>query len=431
MAAAVAAVHGGLLWLCWWPRARVLWGDEREYLRSAKLLLGGDPGWWPAPLWPPLYPCFVAGTKAVAGGSLVGVQLAQTLLLLVAAAVLGDLVRRWSGSAEAGWAAGALAAASPPLVAYAHYLWPEVLHLALMLAAAWLLAVRPLDAGRTTLAGVAVGLALLTKSLLTPLVPVLAAFAWWGRPVRRVVPAVLGFAAALAATVAPVVAVQWQRTGRLMIADSSAFNLWVGLNDTARRNFEEPFVESAWRRYLAGGDDWEARDAFVRREIARTVRGRSWLGILREQAARQYFRLLDRDGYLVDQLPGGAATRAPHPAGYVAAPAWAAVAVRAVARGWWALLLVAAPLGFALWRPAHRRWSWAMAAFVAYSLALFLLLHVKTRYRIQLLPVLFAGAGALVAWWSAGRPAPSRLAVATAGSAAVVLLLLAFGGAWL
>lgn len=431
MAAAVAAVHGGLLWLYWRPRAKVLWGDEREYLRSARLLLDGDPSWWPAPLWPPLYPCFVAGTKALAGGSLVGVQVAQTVLLLAAAAVLGDLVRRWSGSAEAGWAAGMLAAASPPLVAFAHYLWPEVLHLVLMLAAVWLLAVRPLDTGRTALAGVAVGLALLTKSLLTPVIPVLAAVAWWGRPVRRVAPAALGFAVALAATVAPVVAVQWQRTGRPMIADSSAFNLWVGLNDTARRNFEEPFVESAWRRYLASGDDWAARDAFVRREIARTVRGGSWLGILRQQAARQYFRLLDRDGYLVDQLPGGVATRPPYATGYVAAPGWAAAAVRAVSRGWWALLLVAAPLGFALWRSPHRRWSWAMAAFVAYSLALFLLLHVKTRYRIQLLPVLFAGVGGLVAWWRAGRPTPSRRALAAAGFAAALLLALAFGGTWL
>ena len=136
-------------------------------------------------------------------------------------------------------------------------------------------------------------------------------------------------------------------------------------------------------------------------------------GIARAQLGRQYFRLFHHDSFFTDQLPGRrhhggrasgtAARRSPSRRSCVRMPtssgsprssasAWGSPRCRASARGWLAVLL----------------------AFVAYNLALFFLLHVKTRYRIPFLPVLDLLAGVGVAAL-AGQGALWRLAPAAGG----------------
>ena len=72
-----------------------------------------------------------------------------------------------------------------------------------------------------------------------------------------------------------------------------------------------------------------------------------------------------------------------------------------------------------------------LLVFLAYNAAVFLLLHVKSRYRIAFLPILHMYAGAFLSWWAGRRAAnasPSRAAWALAGAAAALALFLAFGG---
>ena len=76
-----------------------------------------------------------------------GVQLAQTFLLIVAALVLRDLTRSLGGGEHAANLAFLLMLSYPPLVAYAHYLWPEVLHLTLWLSALWIVVSGRRDVG--------------------------------------------------------------------------------------------------------------------------------------------------------------------------------------------------------------------------------------------------------------------------------------------
>ncbi len=429
-----AAVHAGLLWLYWVPVAKVLWGDENTYWRSARALLAGDPSWRPEPLWPDGYPRFLAGIVAVAGDHLLAVQLVQAALLVVAAVVLADLVGRIAGSKTAGLTAGGLMVVFPPLVAFSHSLWSETLHLFLFVAVLWMLVCRSHRLGWCAVAGVAVGLALLTKSLLGPFVPVLMLAAFARRPARLWVKRAGVFALALGVTIAPSVLHQWRDTGRMMIADSSAFNLWVGLNDTARRNFDADVVSGAYRDYIASGGTFAERDADLKRRISQLVADRSRWEILRGQLGRQYFRLFDKDSYLTNQLPGGAAVTG-YGAGYIEAGAVATTAFRGLSYGSYALLLAAAPFGWALWRFRDRRWARVLALFVLYNLAIFFWLHVKTRFRIQMLPVLFMGAGCAVAWledrahgqWI--ESPPWRWVVA--GVTAVALEFFAFAGPWL
>jgi hypothetical protein len=433
VAAAAVVVHGTLWWLYYRPVQKVLWGDEATYWRSATALLAGDPRWRPDPLWPPLYPRLLAGIVAFGGPRVVWVQVVQTTLLIAGAVVLCDLVRRMSGSRIAGAVAGGLMVLYPPLVAFAQYLWPEVPHLFLFLAVLWLLAARSERALWCGVAGVAAGLALLTKSLLGPFLPLLVVAAFARRPVGASLARAAVFVVAAALTITPTVVEQHRRTGRLMIADSSAFNLWVGLNDRARRNFDVDVVSGIWEEYAASAPTFGERDRILRDKIRRRLADRSWPALLRGQLDRQYFRLLDKDSYLTDQLPGGAAVER-YGAGYVRASPTAAAVVRIASYASYALLLAIAPAGLLLWRFRDRRWLAVLLAFVIYNLAIFLWLHVKSRYRIQLLPVAFLGAGGAVAWLDGLRTGGvtsgevPRWRFAAAIATAAVLESLAFAG---
>lgn len=438
--AAVGAVHALLWWLYYRPVVKALWGDESRYLEAAARLLAGDPGWHPGLLWPPLYPRFVAGLMAV-GQTPVTVQVVQTLLLVVAAAILWDLCRRLTGSGVAAAVAALLTVAFPPLAAFAHYLWPEVLHLLLMLTVLWVLVARSRSWWWAGLGGVALGLALLTKSLLLPFVPVLVAAAAWPLPgasraerVRAVLAGlgrVLLLVGVAGVTVAPTVVANYRTSGVPTIADSSAFNLWVGLNEASRRPFTRDVAHQVYREFSKSAPTFAERNRILWTKIRGRFRERPLPEILCGQLGRQYFLLLDKDSYLTEQLPGGAAPRQGD--GYVAAPALVAGAVRGVSYATYALLLAAAPFGFVAWRFIDRRWLAVLLLFVAYNLALFLWLHATTRYQVQLLPVAFVGAGGAAAWLAGAgdRRRPVWRGWVVAGGTAAALLLFAFAGPFL
>ena len=432
-AAGVALVHGMLWWLYYRPVPKVLWGDETIYLRSAKALLAGDPGWWPDPLWPPLYPRLLAGIMAVGGPTVLWIQIVQTCLLAATAVLLCDLVRRLSGSDLAAMVAAVLTLGFPPLVAYAHYLWPEVPHLFLFLALLWLLALRSDRTVWCGIAGVAAGLALLTKSVLGPFLPVLMVAAFARRPIGRSLVRGLVFGAAFVLTVTPTVVDQHRRTGRVMISDSSTFNLWVGLNDRSRTDFEVDIVMGSFKEYRASADSFAERDRILREKIRDHLATHSWAQIVWPQLDRQYFRLFDKDCYLTNQLPGGAAVEQ-YSTGYLRAAPEICRVVRLSSYLSYGVVLALAPIGLTLWRFRDRRWLRVLLVFVLYNLAIFMWLHVKSRYRVQLLPVAFLGAGCAVAWLAArleGNPAAAGVARwrwLAAILAAGLLELFAFAG---
>lgn len=418
----VAVVHGVLWWLDGHPSRRVLWGDETGYVASAGKLLAGDPGWWPEPLWPPFYPQFLAGVGWFLGPSTAAVAVVQTLLLAAAAVLLGDLTRRLTGSRAAGVAAAALTLGYPPLAAFSHYLWPEVLHLFLFAALLWLLVARWRSPGWCAVAGVVLGLALLSKSLLLPFVPVLLVAAAWR---SRAVEALPRFALVLVlagATVAPTLLANQRRIGSATLGSSAAFNLWVGLNDVGRESFRHDVVWPEYQQWQASAETYGGRERVLRTKIRALVRDRGVIPTLEGQLAKQYFRLFDAGCYLIDQLPGGAAQRQSN-AGYLGLGPGSTRLVSAVTRVTILGLLVAVPLGLVIGGCTRNRWVRVLVLFLLYNLLLFLGLHVKTRYRIQMLPAAFVAVGCLVAWFEAGmRPRPSVARLAGAGAVAAVLL---------
>jgi dolichyl-phosphate-mannose-protein mannosyltransferase len=415
------------------PTERHLVGDEQTYAAEAAQLVAGES---PAPTFvnPPLYPWALAVVFRVFGPERLAVELVQSALLLLAGLLLWALL----GAAGLGPTARALGLAllllDPQVAAFAQYLWPEVLHLALALLGLWLLvAARPSGIASAFLAGGAFGLAVLAKSLVVPFLPVLiaAAAVTAGSPASRSRGLrAAAFAGGLLVLLVPVVVTNGLRHGYWGIANSGPFNAWVGINDPANRHDYESVVQAAMAEYLALSPDPARRNRAASLAVGRTILRRGPLAVLSAQVAKQYGRLFDRESFFTDQLPGGRLLpdAPPQPR-----DSW----LRAWAYGAYAIVLLLAGLGLALadWgrRGSARRLA-LPALFLAYNLALFLLLHVKTRYRFAFLPCLvFFGALAV----DRLTMEPGLLAT-DRGKARLVLglvlggalLLLAFGRAW-
>lgn len=430
----ILALLAGMVWLYWTPSAKLLWGDEATYLAAAtRLLATGSAGL--DLLWPPLYPCFLAGLLAIGGESLVAVQIVQIGLLIVSALLLRGLTTSLTGSRPAGLTAAFLLLADPTMAAFATYLWPEVLHVFLFLTVIWLLvhrSERPLWLG---VAGFTLGLALLTKSLLGPFWPVLLVPLLVVRPRRRALGAAALVVAGAIAVVAPVVVANGLERGAWIVSDSSRFNLWVGLNDDSRRSFVRDIGGRELGTYLASAPDFRTRNRILGTKTADLVARRGILTVLGEQFSRQYFRLFDKDTFLTDQLPGGLIHALG--SGYRRTAPEVARAVSLYAYLHYGALLLGAALGLFVFTPRHEKaWLGVILAFLAFNLLAFLLLHVKSRYRLQFVPFLdlLAGAGLASAWSRLGGNATTPVAarrLAGAIAAAILLLFLAFGGSLL
>ena len=474
------ALHTMLAWISWRPPGRLPIGDEGLYLGAARQFLARGT-FDLEPLWPPLYPVFLALGKMLGGGWWLVVAV-QMVLLLWVAWVVRDLARWLVGEGMAADLAGFLVLLHPTLAAFCHYFWPELLHLAAMTTVFWLLVRGGRGRGAMLALGALLGVALASKAILGPLVPlVLLAVAYrptpegianepagassataqtrtwhlfwsvraglqtgtwhlfrsvWARLRTRTwhlfrsvrarlrtrtwhlfrsvraglqtttwhLAPVVWVALALVLTTVPWRVWNAQRTGTFVLSDSVAFNLALGLDNTSRREMVDPRAADALRRFRQGGTTFDERRQRQWREVGELVRREGPASLLRRQLGSQYFRLLHVDSNFVHQLPGGAL--AERGKGYRAVPPLLATVLRLYARGFhlalWALAWVGAVL------LAHRRhpWLWAVALFVLYNLALFLALHVTTRYRLQLVPCLALYAAGALAWWQTRHWAP-------------------------
>jgi len=448
------ALSQALLWLAYYgDGAKPLIGDEANYQSNALAILAGGT-WMPGTIWPPLQSLFIALTYALCGPHLLAVQLAQTVLFIGCAALLRDLWRKIGGSVAAANTAAALFLLNPATAAYAHWLWPEIVHLFVLLAALCLLA-RAASPLRAIAAGACVGLAILAKSLLSVFWPVfLLAFAQRGRP-PFAWRAALGFVLGIGLLTAPALLHGWRAYGTPMIADSSIYNLWVGLTDRWRSDYVEDMGGATLPAFLASGATPQQRNAIYLDKVRTLVAERGVAALLADQFGRQYFRLFSAKTPLVSQLPGPAC--AGHLSVYRTAP-WLTRTLTAANDALHALILAAAAFGLACRRRGIARrqgavsaqasslterasalaldaWSKPLLAVIAlllvYQLALFALVHVKARFLLPMMPFLCGFAGNFLAACRARDEATiawTQPRLAAAALLAALLLFLAFGG---
>jgi len=420
------------------PEPRVPLGDEVGYLTQAQRFVAGSP-WALHPFWPPLYFQLVAGVFSLGGGTL-ALQLVQLAMLGGIAVLVADITTRVSTSRAAGLIAGWLTLSYPPLAAFAHYFWPELLHLLLFLAALWLLLVHPKQLGWLALVGMLLGFAVATKYILVPflpflLVPVLRA----PEPLRSRLLR-LGIMVVTFVTTLVITTPADQEPLLVRATASPLFNLWVGLNDTARRDFQNPVAGVEWTAYSRSAASYAERNRVLSDKITRFFDDNEWPQILWQQLSRQYFRLFDKDSCLSNQLPRGLLFQRHY--GYVEAPPMLGELLRWSSYLLYSFLLVTSALGCAVVPLRGRAWLKVMLGFVAYNLLLFFFLHVKSRYRIQLLPVLLLYSSCATVWachrLGLVRQVPSWWREQLRGTnwllvslGAATLLLLAWAGPWL
>ncbi len=377
-----------LLWLHYNPDRKILVGDE-NYNYAVARALAEEEEFLPDPAWPPLYVDALAAIFSFNRSGYGVVQAAQIVMWLLAAFFFYRIARRllpWRGAALAGLI---LFLFSPELIAFSHYLWPEIPHLFFFLAALWLLVCHGHRTGAVVAAGVLVGLALLTKLLVMPFVPVLVVCIVILNRESRLSRILRGavFALGLFVTVLPTMLANLDVHGRFMIADSSVFNLWVGLNDRSPVDYRNDITEREYGKFRRSAENITVQNALYRGKIGRLVDERGLVGTLCGQFSKQYFRLFDCRTFFTTQLPGG-----PRRAYGFDSPALA-TGLRLWSFVMHAFLVAAFGVGACLirWRP--KGWTHCVLLFVVYNLALFLFLHAKTRYFVQIVPMmaLFAG----------------------------------------
>ena len=441
-----------LWWLYWSPTAKTLIGDEVLYLARARGIAGLGPMPDKEWLWPPLYHWVLGAFLRVFGQNLVIVQIAQNLMLLLCAYFLRALWLHLDSRRRVANLAAALFLLNPSTLAFAWWMWPECLHLCLLLGVLWLLVcVRP---SRLTLfaAGIAIGLAILSKSLLAPFWPFFAllwwrkespplatehrnslasAVAWLRAGGRTAIVRGLFFAAGMGLVTAPMLYYGWRITGAPLIADSSGFNLEGGLSDRWRSDYIDDAVAPLYQHYLSLPGTPQQRNAVMLQEAADLVHRQGLWETLQHQLGQQYFRLFSAKTTLITQLAGpGCAGRI----GSYATPPGAFVDVLELdADAWHVLTLAAFAFGIAGWRRWREPLVWWLVLFFAYQFALFVPLHVKARFLQPMMPFLCGFAASALLALPRGSMAvafsPRRLAVGAV--LAALLLFLAFGGAWL
>jgi hypothetical protein len=240
---------------------------------------------------------------------------------------------------------------------------------------------------------------------------------------------VVAFALGIGVVTAPALLHGWREYGKPMIADSSVYNLWVGLGDRWRSDYVEDMGGRTLPEFLASADTPQARNAIYLDKVRALVAERGVVDVAAAQLGRQYFRLFSAKTPLVSQLPGPAC--AGHLSTYAAPPSLAS-ALRWGNDAFHALILAAAAFGIAAWRRRPDRLLLVLALFAGYQLALFALIHVKARFLLPLLPFLCGFAGSFLVALRRRRVddaialTPLRLAIGAV--LAALLLFLAFAG---
>ena len=273
--AAALALNLGLLVLYYVPAPKKLIGDENYYFGLASAIAAGQ-SVQHDPLWPPLYGEATGILFSIVGPHLLTLQLIQIGLWLATGYFLFQMTERLVGQTAIACVALALYLFAPDLMAFSHYLWPETLHMFLMMAGLWLVICHGRSRWAFIASGVLFGLALLTKSLLLPMLPVLLVFVLLvknnGNTSRaRIIGAGL-LAGACLTTVVMLLMASPQDRGELSVGGSTVFNVWVGLKDTAQMDTEDVIVGQEHQQFTAAGANLAVRNEVYRDKISDLLR---------------------------------------------------------------------------------------------------------------------------------------------------------------
>lgn len=382
-----------LLYLYYNPFPKDLFGDEGLYFDKAKSIASGEDVTFSI-LWPTLYPKVMGRLFSITGPNIIAIHVVQIMMLFVSGFFWRRITLKLTGSALAANVTLGLFLMSPHLIAFSHYLFAEIFHVFFISAALWLLIEHSDRLWVAPVAGLLVGLCLLTKLLLQPFVPLImlyGAFLTSGDYKKKLARSAL-FLAAILVTVFPTMEENYRSKGVFAIADSSAFNLWAGWRDTEYVGYRNDVFEE-FAQFLNSADNDKARLEFCREQMAEELRKRGVWGILRNQIPRQFFVIFDCDSFLMTQLPRG-----PRWSYYFTNRSVTAL-LKVFSYGSYALLLMLSLFGICLIRVHKGSWLQFLIIFILCNIGLCVLIHANTRFRIQFTPALMVFAGIAAAYF--------------------------------
>ena len=374
--------------------------DERDYVRLATSLV--ERGTFsfasgPTSLRPPLFPGLVAGLWLVSGTeSLQLVRLVQALLAMVTAWLVFELASA-AYDRRTGLVAGALTALYPALVFANLMILSETLF-TLLLVAAVLALVRLIGAPgllRAFVAGVLIGLAALTRSVLWPFPLVVAPLvAWWapGPLPRRLAMAALVLVGAGVA-IGPWAVRNSRLQGVPVVVDTmGGLNLRMGnyeytphdrIWDAISMSGEKSWIVGIPARPPGGGAWTEGKkERWARSEAVHFMVAHPGLTLWRTAIKFGDFWGLDRD-FLAGVMQG-----------LFQPPEWFAVIAGAALLIAYPVVIAGALAGIWLAPPGDRRVHMMLLLVVAFVCALHCVVFAHPRYRLPVMPVLTVYAAA-------------------------------------
>jgi hypothetical protein len=381
------------LYLYHFPSMKDFFGDEAMYFDKAGAIAAGDSVTFNI-LWPTFYPKIMGCLFIVTGPSVIAMQALQIIMLFISGLLWRRITLKLTGSHLAANVTLGLFLMSPHLIAFSHYLFAEIFHIFFFSGAVWLLIVHSDRLWIAPVAGLLVGLCLLTKLLLLPFVPLIviySAFLTSGDYKKRLAQSAL-FLAVLVITVLPTMVGNYKSKGIFAIADSSSFNLWAGWRDTEYVGYRNDVFQE-FAQFWTSADNDKARVDFCRKAMAEELRRRGIWGILRNQIPRQFFVIFDCDSFFTTQLPGG--------------PRWSyrfsneilIAILKVFSYGSYALLLMLSLFGICLTRVHKVGWLQFLVVFILLNIGLCILIHANSRFRIQFMPALMVYAGIAAAYF--------------------------------
>lgn len=371
---------------------RGLVGDEGGYISQAREIAAGRIIGRGA-LWPPGYGFFLAVPIFISNRLHIFVQhpyllaqLQQVLFWLACGLIFSSIVNATLSSCRSRLLAIGLFLLYPTTMAYSHYFWPEIPHLAFFLAALWIIIKKPATLVWSILLGASLAATALIKLVYLPISYILILY-----PIIRSYNnknynhLVLALFAPLVffCLLAPICYYNYHTHGKFMIADSSVFNAWVGLNDREYNDWNpNEIVGKEYNEYMRSASTHNDRNKIYINKIQNLIFNQGVMHTLYSQMSRQYYRLFNHRTYFTNLLPK-----------YPFYNKHIHMAFRIIDGFIWALILFGVGIGLTVATMQIKSlssitWIHLFVVLILYNIMLYLILHIKTRYIVAFFPML-------------------------------------------